>query len=220
MIFEKGAGGGNYTLDALLYQDILKYSVSFNRDYPENKNHRRFTAWELTGWLIDNNNYYYNYYKDPSDYNIPRKVRIASRLEHIKELVDEFTVLGLIQRLGIAKARRGDTTTDVYIFTRFGYILAWIIESFDTTKGNIPDQKIYDILDYHFRDNLSSKDIFYSTLHKKFKEKGVYGEFVVDRLRTRINTTALTCNMTHLSSLIFMDTESIKNTDLYGNMWL
>src|SRR5437870_4506218 len=90
MIFEKGAGGENYTPKALLYQDILKYSVSFSRDYPENKNHRRFTAWELTAWLIDNNDDYYNYYADPSTYNTPRKVRIASRLEHIKELVDEF----------------------------------------------------------------------------------------------------------------------------------
>jgi hypothetical protein len=210
----------DYTLEALLYQDILKYSVSFNRDYPENKNDSRFTTWELTGWLIENNSYYYNYYNDPSTKKIPRRTRKASRLEHINKLVDEFTALGLVQRLGNAKARRGDTTTDVYIFTRFGYILAWIIESFDTTKGNIPDQKIYDILDYHFRDNPSSKDIFYSTLHKKFKENGVYGEFVVDRLRTQINTTALTWNMTHLLSLIFMDTESIKNTDLYGNIWL
>src|SRR3989442_10855734 len=129
MIFEKRTGGGNYTPKALLYQDILKYSVSFNRDYPENKNHRLFTAWQLTAWLIDNNDDYSNYYKDPSTRNTPRRTRIASRLEHIKELIHEFTVLGLIQGLGNTKARRGDTTTDVYTFTRFGYILAWIIES-------------------------------------------------------------------------------------------
>ena len=43
-------GEGHYTYDALMYQDILRYSISHNYDYPVFKT---FTVYELTGYLID-----------------------------------------------------------------------------------------------------------------------------------------------------------------------
>jgi len=48
-ICERGRDG-NYTYDALLYQEILRCSTMHNDNYPEFKT---FTVWELTGYLID-----------------------------------------------------------------------------------------------------------------------------------------------------------------------
>ena len=171
MFFEKRGDTRLYTNDARLHQDILRYARLNNPDFPENKNHS-FTAWELTGWLIHNYEEYREYYKDLSTKIIPKKVRIQSRLERIKGILDKFAKLDLIQPIGNAKATRGDTTTTVYSFTSFGHILAWIAESIEAKKRDIADQKIYNIMHYHFTyKDPSSLDIFYSTLHKKFKEK-------------------------------------------------
>jgi Zn finger protein HypA/HybF involved in hydrogenase expression len=221
MFFEKRTDDIRiYTNDASLYQAILRYARTNNPDFPEKRKNHSFSAWELTGWLIDNYEEYTGYYKDLSTRTTPKHVRIASRLERIKGILDEFIRLGLIQRLGNAKATRGDTTTTLYSFTIFVYILAWIVESFDAKKRDIADQKIYNIMDYHFRDNdPASTDIFNSTLHRKFKEKGVYGEFVVEILRNRINSNAPIWNMTELFGSLLFTQESISNPELYRDLW-
>jgi hypothetical protein len=204
---------------ACLYQDILRYARSVNPDFPENPKRHRFTAWELTEWLIDNHREYIEHYKDLSTRNTPKRVRIASRQDRIKEIIEKFIELQLIERREQAKARRGDTITTYYYFTLLGYMLAWIVQSFVPENHDISEQKIYNIMDYQFKYNdPTSRDIFYSTLFKKFKEKGVYTEFVISTLKDRINSNAPIWTMEELlESLIFTDNTS--NPELYRDLW-
>jgi hypothetical protein len=221
MFFEKHAKDVLHRKDARLYQDILRYArEDLNPDFPESKNNHSFTAWKLTDWLVDNYEEYREYYKDLSTWNTPKKVRIASRVERIDGILDKFTELGLILSLGKAKARRGDTITTIYSVTSLGYLLAWIVNSFDAK--NPAEQKIYDIMDHYFRDDdPSSKDIFYSILYRKFKEMGVFGEFVVDTLKNRINSDAPIWTMRELLvSLNFTDEDNTSNPELYRNLWI
>jgi len=220
MFFEKREDTRLYTNDALLYQDILRYARLNNLDFPENRNHHFFTAWDLTGWLVTDHEEYKEFYKDLSTRNTPRNVRIASRLERIKGILDKFAKLDLIQPVWNAKATRGETTTTVYSFTSFGHILAWIAESIDGKKRDIADQKIYNIMHYHFTyKDPSSLDIFYSTLHKKFKEKGVYGEFVVNTLKARINSNIPIWSMTELFESLISREDNTSKPKLYRNLW-
>lgn len=218
MFFEKNTDDVRQIKDARLYQDMLRYARSINSDFPENSNRHRFTAWQLTAWLIDNHREYIEYYNDLSTWNTPKHVRIASRLERIEGILDKFGELGLIQRLENVKAERGDTTTTSYALTDFGHILAWIV---DAKNRGTAEQKIYDFMEYHFTDtDPTSRDIFYSTLYKKFKEKGVYGEFVIDTLRKRIKSNAPIWSMTELfESLLFTGEDSTSNPQLYRDLW-
>ncbi|MGC2683449.1 MAG: hypothetical protein WA323_16435 [Candidatus Nitrosopolaris sp.] len=220
MFFEKHAKD---VLLTRLYQDILRYGREVNNlDFPESKNNHSFTAWELTDWLVDNHRGYIEDYKDFSTRNTPKRVRIASRVESIDGILNKFAELGLIQSLGKAKARRGDTITTYYYFTILGYMLAWIIEScehIDAKKRDIADQKIYNIMNYYFNKDPSSFDIFYSTLFKKFKEKGVFGEFVVDTLKDRINSNAPIWTMGDLFESLGSYEESNSLPKLYYDLW-
>src|SRR5215211_2304612 len=57
----------NYTTDALLYQDALRYCIYLNDLYPDMKfRYPPFTIWELTDWLIHNNSEFLNYYRELS----------------------------------------------------------------------------------------------------------------------------------------------------------
>jgi hypothetical protein len=54
----------HYTKLALLYQDIIRYSIVKIKENPPDK--RSFTHRELAKWILENNKEYINYYKDPS----------------------------------------------------------------------------------------------------------------------------------------------------------
>lgn len=54
MFFEKRTYDTRLTDDAHLYQDILRYARSVNPGFPDNAKRYCFTAWQFTGWLIDN----------------------------------------------------------------------------------------------------------------------------------------------------------------------
>lgn len=75
-IFQKDKNG-HYTKLALLYQDILSYSIIKIKSNPPDS--RSFTHRELAKWLLENNNEYKNYYKDPST----RHNTLNSRITYI-----------------------------------------------------------------------------------------------------------------------------------------
>lgn len=85
-ICERGRDG-NYTYDALLYQEILRCSTMHNDKYPEFKT---FTVWELTGYLIDHCLPLINEFKELSKRNKSRHNKIASKLERIETKIDNF----------------------------------------------------------------------------------------------------------------------------------
>ena len=122
---------GQYTEDALLYQMIMKYSIDFlNKDYPESYNLEQptFTAWMLTRWLVDNFTPFVEYYKDMDTKNTPKQNRIGSRIERIRNMLTDLVSLTLIQEDNEVNA------TSYFKYTDSGYLLAWVIQSFDSSK--------------------------------------------------------------------------------------
>jgi hypothetical protein len=130
---------GQYIEDALLYQMIMKYSIEFlNKGYPENYNQEQptFTPWILTRWLIENFKPFVEYYNDRSTRNTPRRNRIASRIERIRNMIKDLVSLTLIQEDNEANA------TSYFKYTDSGYLIAWVIQSFDSSKRKYALYKI------------------------------------------------------------------------------
>ena len=181
-ICERG-GDGNHTYNALLYQDILRYSIMHNDKYPEFK---AFTVWELTGYLIDHFLPFINEFKELSKRNTPRNNKILSKLDGIESKVDNLVKLELIEQFDPSRASRGSTITNRYQYTESGCLIAWILEGAKSRKKLLAEEQIYNLLDIHDKDTASSYDIFALGLYTKYRKRGVFGEFVIDVLRARL----------------------------------
>ena len=181
-ICERG-GDGNYTYNALLYQEILKYSTMHNNKYPEFKT---FTVWELTGYLIDHFLPLINEFKELSKRNKSRHNKISSTLNGIETKANNLAKLELVEQLEPSRASRGPTTTNRYQYTESGCLIAWILESIKPRKKLLAEEQIYNMLDISVEDDPSSYDVFASRLYAKYRERGVFGEFVIDILRARL----------------------------------
>ena len=79
-ICERGEDG-NHTYNALLYQEILRYSIMHNDKYPEFKT---FTVWELTGYLIDHFLPFINEFKSFQNEIHTRNNKILSKLDGVE----------------------------------------------------------------------------------------------------------------------------------------
>ena len=170
---------GQYVEDALLYQMIMKYSIEFlNKDYPENHNQQQptFTARMLTRWLVENFKPFVEYYKDGFTRNTPKRNRIASRIERIRNMINDLVSLTLIQEDNEANA------TSYFKYTDSGYLIAWVIQSFDSSKREYALYKIYRIHQVNFENRPSSADIFSLSLEKKYMDSGVFDDFVINPL--------------------------------------
>lgn len=67
-----------------------------------------------------------NYY---SDYNshITKQNRINARRRRIQRRIDDLEDMALLFNAGSVKARRNNESTPLYVYSRTGQILAWII---------------------------------------------------------------------------------------------
>ena len=216
-ICERG-GDGNYTYDALLYQEILRYSTMHNDKYPEFKT---FTVWELTGYLIDHFSPLINEFKELSKRNIRRHNKILSKLDRIETKVDNLAKLELIEQFEPSRASRGPTITNRYQYTESGCLIAWILERVKSRKKLLAEEQIYNLLDIHDKDNASSHDVFASGLYTKYMNRGVFGEFVIDVLRARLNNSNVKIMkmkdlFLNLGILHFTDKEK---ANLYSELW-
>jgi hypothetical protein len=216
-ICEKGSDGSD-TYDARLYQHILKYSIRRNDKYSENI---PFTVWELTWWLINTFDPFRDEFKELSNRNKSRPNKILSKLKGIESKIDDLTKMELIERLEPRRASRGAMTTNPYKYTESGYIVTWTLESIFPHKKTKAEEEIYNILDSSAKDNPSSYYIFVSTLYEKYQKKGVFGEFVVDRLRTRLTDPQIQIMnikelFMNLGILHFADKDK---ADLYSRLW-
>jgi hypothetical protein len=176
-IFPKDRNG-NFTKKALLYQDMLKYSI-------EENNPSSFRHWDLASWLMKKNQEFINKYKDLSTRNITYGNRVEHTQKRTKDRLNDLISLGLIEVIGTVPQKKGIGNVYLYKYTYSGQVLAWIIESFDTSKRELANQAVYQVIDSMFKKRnefTSSSNIFFSVFFKNCKEKGVFGN-IVDRLR-------------------------------------
>jgi hypothetical protein len=156
---------GRYTRWALLYQDILKFSVFV-------KDGSSFKERELAKWLLGNNPYYINYYKDP----FTRTTTESNRVENILD--------------GIKRERAYDEAYDIL-------------------------QKMLSA------EPPASFEILYSTLYKKYRDKNLFAEFVMDPLRRSLESIQEARNMRQLryTILVMVHTNDAKRNMLRFSLW-
>ncbi|HXP51585.1 MAG TPA: hypothetical protein VN922_16630, partial [Bacteroidia bacterium] len=89
-----------YTDDALLDQDILRYSLVIARDQtPEqiDKNNPKFTHRVVAKWLIKNNSKYKALYKEK---DLTDSEKIGNTQRRVKNRLRDLEVLGLLKQHG------------------------------------------------------------------------------------------------------------------------
>ena len=104
-------------------------------------------------------------------------------------------------------------------FTHSGYLLAWIINSFNDKKRQASSIQIYKILEYNYKDSSSSFDFFALALMEKYKSLCLFEELVVNTLRDRVNDPRW-----HIDNMLeLIDSLSIpnfRNAKLFYGIWL
>ena len=129
---------------------------------------------------MSKNNEFVNYYKDPSTRTITISNRIEHTLKRTKDKLKDLINLDLIEITGYAKQERGTGQVRLYSFTKNGYLLAWIIESFDEKKQASAITKMYDGLNsiFDLGESSASPDIFYCSFFKKCYERKAFDDIV------------------------------------------
>jgi hypothetical protein len=189
-IFQKK--NGTYTDNALLGQYILRYSlVISNQQSVERINIDRptFTHRNLAKWL----------HKYNPDFYKGRKVKdsdiIESTQKRVKKRLKDLELLRLV-RHGKTKQQKGSAEIPLYVYSRLGYVLAEIIESFNPNKRENANDEIYNLFEiiYRIKEDSPSTTIFYAHLFKKCKEKGHFGH-IVSFFRKVVNSNIPLKNM-------------------------
>jgi hypothetical protein len=142
-IFQKEKDEDIYTDDALLDQDILRYSLVIAKDQtPEqiDKGNPKFIHRDVGKWLIKNNSEYITLYKEKDRTD---SEKIENTQKRVKNRLKDLEVLDLVKQHGETKQQKGTGETPVYAYTRYGYVLAWIIESFDPKSRDKANNEIY-----------------------------------------------------------------------------
>ena len=133
--------------------------------------------------------------------------------------MNSLKILDLIEEKGVRKASRGEEQTMSLSFTHSGYLLAWIINSFNEKKRPASSIQIYKVLEYNYKDRPSSFDLFALALIEKYRSQGLFEELVVNTLRDRVNEPRW-----HIDSMLeLIDSLSIpnfRNAKLFYDIWL
>jgi hypothetical protein len=162
-IFSQTKDREKFTDDALLYQEILSFSL-WGID------HLSFTfiGRDISKWLKKNHHSFEKRSVDSLKQLVDRK---------IKKLME----LQLIHEIGTRPIRTGTGQTSVYAFDSMGYFLGWLIESFssDPIRKIKAVDKIFNFLYLMLDTNVSSSmSIFLKALIKKMKVSGLFMHLV------------------------------------------
>jgi hypothetical protein len=185
-IFER-SDNGNFTDEAVLYQDILKYAIVIKKSKDnENSNDYSFSLWELTKWLRHNHKNYVDRYNMKPLSNV--QIEIESLQKGIKSKVDNFIRLDLIKPIGTRQSKKGRGEITLYTYTEFGFLFAWTLESDREDKAKIISE-VYDLIQSIFRTGryAPSSSIFYSDFFKMCKQAGKFQD-IVDLIRTTLTS--------------------------------
>jgi len=185
-IFEKG-DDGNFTDEALLYQDILKHAIKLKKSADEkNGNDLSFSVYELAKWLRHNHkNYVHRYNKKPLS---NPQTEIESLQKGIGSRVDNLKQLELIKSIGPRQSKKGKGPVARYTYTEFGFLFAWLLMGENEDKAKITSE-VYDLIQSIFRTGryAPSSSIFYSEFFKMCRKCGRFQD-IVDLIRTTLTS--------------------------------
>jgi hypothetical protein len=131
-IFNKDKNG-HYTKKALLYQDIITYSIAKKKESFKDKD--SFRHWDLAKYLMNKNAEYINRYKDPSSKHTPIKNRIENTQRRTKENVQHMIDLGLMKKSDYVKESKGTGSIPTFTYTLAGCCLHGLFKVLIHTNG-------------------------------------------------------------------------------------
>ena len=214
LIFDKNKDG-NYTSKALLYQDIIRYSILLSK-----KGKTSIKIWDLTGWLIDNNIEFLNSRKELSNRNKSKSNLIIDKIDTIRRKVSGLCVLELMVELGESKQTKGEGPVKLYAYAFTGFLLAWIMACNNIANRNYCENQIYELWQVKLEKVNSPMDIFTSIIFKKYKENGVFGEFVVEPIIRMLNSGSHIETMTDvIRSIESLHTSDWGKGQLFVDLW-
>src|SRR6185437_13445734 len=124
-------------------------------------------------WLVDNNKKYLSLSKTAKN----RQETVENIQRSVKNKLGNLEKLRLIRKIGTRPQRKGKGEVDVYKYTDLGWLIAWIIASFDSAMAEEANARIYQIIETINNNNKApSTDIFIAAFLKKCKDDGVFGE--------------------------------------------
>src|SRR5215831_1706505 len=126
-----------------------------------------------------------------------------------------------MREAGTAPDEKGGTRqVQLYGYTHDGRLLACLIASFDQNKRAQAISEAYDVLQSMLSiEPCASHEIFYSTLYKKYKDRGVFGEFIMDPLRESLGRLEIKALRGLYSSSAFFLTKDMNKRKLYLDIW-
>ena len=181
-IFNKNPNN-TYTADALLYQDILRYSVrdlnslDTNSEYP-------FNIWNLTAWLIENNLEISDDYKRSSNSHMTKSNKIQARRGRVERFLYTLIKLDLLREYGRTKKSKGDGTTILYCLTLFGLIIALLIMTKNSKKRKKANDYLYKTFRKEFEAGNSSSHKFSRHFFEKLRENNLFEKYTAHLLDT------------------------------------
>lgn len=136
-------------------------------------------------------------------------------LDGIKDKLNDLIKLDLLES-STTTAEKGFGSVRVCKCTIDGQLLAWIIESIDINKRERAYDEAYDILQKMLSaEPQASFEILYSTLYKKYRDKNLFAEFVMDPLRRSLESIQEARNMRQLRYTILV---MVHTNDAMRNM--
>ena len=130
-IFQKDEDRHHFTKEALLYQDILKYSYD-NPNFKRNK---------LDNWLVRDNLEFVNDYKDLSTRGVRYSTRIHAKKERIDCIFNNLIMAGLIEKSGTEPAEKQKRLeVDVHSSKKLGQLI-WLVIKSMSLKNEIQQAK-------------------------------------------------------------------------------
>lgn len=214
-IFQIKDDTGRYTEDAVLLQDLLRYSLVINK--VPSKIAVSFKKRELQKWTVIHNQEISSYYNDALH---RRNTTYSNRIHGMRsKLNSKFEILlslNLIMQEGTSPAEKIKASVPLFKYTMGGLLLALIIKAMDIkevvgiTKSdkannehqnelNRIQQNIFETFQLAFKTTKSSpaRDIFYSCLIQQSMERGVFDN-LISRIQDTITSDVHIVNVTDL----------------------
>ncbi len=190
-IFQKVDNAKCYCKGSLLLQDLLRYSLIINELPLAQEVH--FKKRKLQNWVVRNNKEIIDFYnKTLNRRNTTYYNRVHGKEEKLNNAFEILVKLNLIQSAGLAPAEKTGAPITTYKYTKGGILLALIIKIMNSKEVmNITRREdkiiecrkglekiyldVYDIIDLAFevKDDSPVSNIFYLTLFRKCKAKGI-----------------------------------------------
>jgi hypothetical protein len=218
ILFKQGKDG-YYEKANTIYRDIIfRYADLVKRDgHPSS---RVFKDRELANWLHDNNNDFMNYYIEEGR-NMNKANRLKNTINNIKPKIDDLLRLGLINKFDEVKQSKGTGMVTRYQFGPFTYLLLSIVRS----SNPEPEESAKWIEHAYviYQTILTAEDvpkisIFHTRLFKKFKDCGLFYDFVINPLTEMLLSSEQIRHVQDLVYQIVSETDDLEQVKLFHSL--